>query len=108
MSKRPTKKDLEPFVQNKDLAANKFGVSVRTIYRWMTFHDLVESKKNMGPKLDKEKATEIRKKVSQGRCIKQVAKDYNLSLSSVYRVVNNETYKEPTKDIAQISAIYKV
>ena len=111
MSKKPPKESLEQYINDKEAAAKEFGVTVRTIYRWMSSMGIIECKENYGRKLTKESAEEIRFGFSQGSSVKELAKKHSVTLAAVYRVINNVTHKGSeslSQDTAQISAIYKV
>ena len=104
---RPPKDKLEPFVQNRDAAADKFGVSERTICRWMKHYGILERKNNMGcNKLDLSKAREIRLKYSEGASMNDLADEYGVTFSTVSRVIHNINYKEPSKETAIVRVIY--
>lgn len=106
---RPPKDKLEPYVLNRDAAALKFGVSERTICRWMQHYGILERKNNMGcNKLNLSKAREIRKKHSEGKSMNNLAEEYGVTFSTISRIVHNINYKEPSKETAIVRVIYNL
>jgi transposase len=106
MSNKPSKTELAKFLNNKKEAAKQFGVSERTVYRWMLDYGLYEKKPSYGPKLSLKKAEQIRARYQAGDSVKHIAKKHKITLAAVYRIVNNVTYREPTTDDAKVSVIY--
>lgn len=106
---RPPKEKLEPYVLNRDAAAEKFGVSERTICRWMQHYGILERKNNMGcNKLDLSKAREIRRRYSEGSTMNDLAEEYGVTFSTISRIVHNINYKEPSKETAIVRVIYNL
>jgi DNA invertase Pin-like site-specific DNA recombinase len=68
---------------------------------------LYNPKKNYGNKLNLEKARDIRKKHSDGLAIKELAREYHVTFSTISRIVQNLTYKETT-ETARVSVIYNI
>lgn len=104
---KPSLEQLRKFIDDRNSAALEFGVSAKTISRWMKEEGLYKPKKNYGNKLDLEKAREIRKKHSEGFQIKQLASEYQVTFSTISRIIKNITYQEIT-ETAKISVIYNV
>lgn len=104
---KPLPEQLRKFVDDKKSAALEFGVSVKTISRWMKEEGLYKPKNNYGNKLDLEKAREIRKKHSEGFEIKELAREYHVTFSTISRIVQNITYQEII-ETAKVSVIYNV
>jgi len=104
---RPLKSKLEPYVDDREAAVEKFGVSERTICRWMKYYGILDRKNNMGcNKLNLEKAREIRKKYSEGISMNDLAEEYEVTFSTISRVVHNVNYKEPSKETAEVRVVY--
>ena len=86
-------------------AARLLGVSERTLQKNMnnydiTFRDWKPEKEHKtrkgwgGHKLNKEKAKNIRKLFESGKEIKNIAKKYDVTFSTISRIINNITYKD--------------
>jgi transposase len=86
-------------------AAKLLGVSERTLQKNMNNYDISfrdwkpekEYKKRKGwggHKLNMKKAKVIRKLYDNGEEIKNIAKRYDVTFSTISRIVNNITYKE--------------
>lgn len=104
---RPPKEKLEPFINDRQAAADKYHVSERTVSRWMEYYGILERKNNMGcNKLDMNKAHEIRVKRSEGMTMKQLAEEFGVTFSTISRILHNINYKENSKDTAQIRVVY--
>ena len=97
--------ELTPFINDRKSAAIHFGVSDKTISRWMKKLGLYLPKKNYGTKLNLQKAQEIRVKYSNGSEIKDLAKEYEVTFSTISRIIDNISYKT-TKDTATVTVIY--
>lgn len=107
-SKIPPVEELQPYVDNRKGAAEKFCVSERTIVRWMQQYDIYRPKNNYGcGKLDADKAREMRRLSKQGKTMKEIAVQFKVTISTVSRVLNNTVYKEST-DVAEVSVIYNL
>ena len=103
---RPNKEELLQF-DNKSKAAYHYGVSVRTIVRWLQFYQNYEPKKNFGAnKLDVEKAIAIRGLYAAGWHIKALAKKYDVTFSTISRVIHNITHKNVPHEIATVTMVY--
>lgn len=95
-----------PYVDNRKLCAETFGVSERTVIRWFQRHGLYEPKKNYGcGKLNRSKATEIRRLHTDGASIRELADSFGVTFAAVSRIINNLTYREP-KMHAHVTVIY--
>jgi hypothetical protein len=104
----PSKNDILPYVDNRKEAAKKFEVTEKTIVNWMKFHGLYKPKENYGcGKLNLEKACEIRKLYESGRKMKELASIYNVTFSTISRVIHNVIYAE-SKSTATVSVIYNI
>lgn len=105
-SKLPPKADLLPYVDDRKAGAEKFGVTTKTIVRWLQEHGLYNPKPKYGSnKLNMDKAREIRKLHRDGRSMTDLASDYGVTVSTVSRIVQNVTYHEE-KEVADVSVIY--
>ena len=104
---KPSKEDLLLFIKDRKGAAKHFGVSEKTICRWMKSENLYESKANYGVKLNMQKAQAIRKKFEDGIEIKELAKEYQVTFSAISRIIQNRTYRE-IKQTANVSVTYNL
>lgn len=86
-------------------AAKILGVSERTLQKRMNFYNITfrdwrpkkeKSKREGwgGYKLNMQKAKEIRKLYDKGEEIKDIAKMYEVTFSTISRIVRNVTYRE--------------
>ena len=98
---RPEKKEIEAFCGDRLAASKHFGVSERTILRWVKHYGLFERK---GGKLDIFKAREIRQKHRDGKSIKSIAKEYDVTFASISRIIQMINYKE--KEFADVKVFY--
>lgn len=103
----PSKEQLMPYINDRKSASNKFGVSLKTISRWMKKYEIYVPKENYGNKLNINKAREIRKKYEEGIEIKDLAKEYNVTFSTISRIVQNVTYSE-IRENARVSVVYNI
>ena len=104
----PSKKDILPYVNDRKEAAKRFEVTDKTVVNWLKFHGLYEPKKNYGcGKLNLEKALEIRKLYECGKKMKELASIYNVTFSTISRIVHNVIYTE-SKNTATVSVIYNI
>ena len=104
---KASKTDLLPYLNNRKEAAKKFGVCERTVVRWLISYDLYQARKNYGcRKLDIQKAKKIREKHKEGASLKELAKGYGVTFSSISRVVHGITYKEPPPEEAKVTMVY--
>lgn len=102
----PPKDKLLPYHGDKNLIAKDFQVTVRTVYRWLKFHELDNPKKNFGPyKLDECKAREIRNLHTKGVSAKDLAENYGVTVAAIGRILNNVTYRE-IKETAEVFVVY--
>jgi len=102
-----SKEDLLPYLKDRKAAAKKFGVCERTVVRWLQIWGLYEPKENYGcGKLDLQKAEEIRRKHKEGASVKDLAKEYSVTFSSISRVIHNITYKKQQSEKAEVSVVY--
>jgi transposase len=102
---KPLKSELQLFVSDYKSAAIHFKVSEKTVSRWMKIEGLHKAKENYGVKLNLEKAREIRLKHSEGAKIKDLSSQYNVTFSTISRVIHNITYPE-IKETAKVKVIY--
>ena len=102
---KPSKPELNKFVNNIKEASKKFEVCERTIYRWMKDCGLYVRRENYGSKLNMQKAQKIREKYKNGFKIKDIAKEYGVTFSTISRILHNITYCE-VKETAYIKVIY--
>lgn len=93
-------------MNNRSLAAAKYGVTQRTISRWLSQYGLYKPKHNYGcNKLDMDKAREIRSFSKDGMAMKELSEKYKVTLSTISRVVHNLIYKDE-KNVADVKVIY--
>jgi transposase len=104
---KPSSKELIEFIDDHKKAADHFGVSEKTICRWMKVYGIYQPKMNYGTKLSFEKAREIRKKYSDGAEIKNLAEEYHVTFSTISRIIHNITYTE-IKETATVSVTYNI
>lgn len=102
---KPSKEDLLPYVHKRKEAADIFGVSEKTILRWLKSYNIYEHGQYGRGKLDTKKAKEIREKNKAGISIKKLANEYGVTFATISRVVHYLTYKE-SEDKAKVSVIY--
>lgn len=98
---RPSKEELLNL--DRDEISEKFGVSDRTVVRWLQHYKLFE-RRGRG-KLSRQKAREMRNKHAQGASIKDLAEEYDVTFASASRAINNVTYND-RHDYARVSVIY--
>ena len=71
---------------------NKFNISLRD---WRPKKKEKPKRKGWGAcKLNMDIAKDIRKQFQNGKEIKNIAKKYKVTFSSISRIIRNETYKE--------------
>lgn len=97
---KPKKSDIVNL--NREDISKKFNVSLKTAIRWQKEHDLYESKI---VRLDEDSVLNIRQGFEKGDSVKDLANKYNVSLSSIYRIINNETHHF-NQTLARISVNY--
>lgn len=100
----PSIEELKPFVNNMKAASEKFEVCERTIYRWMKNYGLYKRRDNYGSKLNMQKAQKIRQKYKNGIRIKDIAKEYGVTFSTISRILHGITYR--IKETACVKVIY--
>jgi len=101
---RPSKEKLIEFKTLEEVAQN-FDVSLRTARRWMESYDLFHPKENFGPnKINSRKAEQIRVRNLKGETPKDLAQEFRISLTNVYRIISKVYY--PVKQTATITVIY--
>ena len=100
---RPLQKHLEKF-ENKQAIVDHFKVSNKTATRWLEFYGMNTKRANYGPKLKFKQAAAIRNAFKQGVCVKTLADQFGVTLTTIYRIVKNETHKD--KDFAYVSVVY--
>lgn len=102
---KPTKKQLICYIEDKKLASRKFGVSERTIARWMQSYGIYKPKTNYGSgKLNMEKAIKIRELYDKGYTIKELSKKHKVTFSTISRIIHNINYS--VKSTANVSVVY--
>jgi lambda repressor-like predicted transcriptional regulator len=104
-SKIPPIEDLEPYVDNKKEAAEKYGVTTKTIIRWLKQYNLVTEVLCSSHKLNLDKAIEIRRLHKEGESMKDLAAKYGVTFSAISRIIHNIVYRQE-KDIADVKVIY--
>lgn len=103
----PKIEELLIFSNDKKSASKFFKVSEKTICRWMKIYKIYTPKKNYGKKLNEQKAIEIRNKYRSGKKIKDIAKEYNVTFSTISRIIHNINYKE-IKPTSIVNVIYNI
>lgn len=78
-------------LESKEIAA-KYDVTEKTALRWLTSCGLRAKSK----RLNKQAADEIRT-LSDDMTVKELAAQFGISLASVYRILRNVTYRNPSK-----------
>lgn len=105
---KPTREDLLPYMDKRRDAAKLYGVSEKTIIRWMQHYQIYKPTPNFGhSKLDMGKAQAIRREHKGGKTPKELAALYGVTVSTIGRVLNNVIYKEST-DVAEVSVVYNI
>ena len=97
---KPSKQDITDL--SREEIAEKFSVSLKTAIRWQKHYDLFESKVN---RINYAKADLIRKKYLNGCSPKDCQEEFGCSLTTVYRVLNNQIYPEGSQT-ADVSVSY--
>jgi transposase len=89
-----TKQELEPFSNDLEGAAERFGKSTRTIRRWLQHHGLYQPNEKYRPgKTTKEIAYEIRRLDFEGLTQEAIAKKFNISQVMVGKIINNIAHR---------------
>lgn len=105
-SKMPSVEELKIYVNNRKEASEKYGVTEKTILKWMRMSNLCEENHVFSShKLDMDKAMEIRDLHKNGKTIKELANYYHVTFSTISRIVKNVTYHQH-KEVADIKVIY--
>jgi transposase len=102
----PSPEDLKPFVNDIANAAVHFGVSERTVRRWLHASGLTEKKSGWGPKLNKSQVNEVHRLDREGVRIVDIAKIMNVSHVAISKILNGRTHTPKGTDTAIVSVIY--
>lgn len=70
---------------------NNYGITFRD---WRPETEHIKRKGWGGHKLNKQKAKNIRKLYESGKEIKNIAEKYNVTFSTISRIINNITYRD--------------
>ena len=97
---KPPKDQLQNL--SREEIAGKFKVSDKTVVRWLKHYKMFEKKSR---KLNQHKADEIRSKHKDGKPIKELASEYDVTFAAISRVINNITYKK-FKTYAKVTVSY--
>lgn len=77
-------------------------------FKYKVDTSLASCDSNLGAgKLDQIKADNIRRLFEEGKAIPEIAKEFQVSIKSIYNVLNNVTYKV-NKDYAEVKVIYSI
>lgn len=105
---RPLLTEIRQFMGDPKKIAEKYSVSMKTAIRWLKYYGLFKPDKSYNPgKLGMDNAREIRKLHKNGVSMKNLAVQYDVTFSTISRVVHNIIYQEQ-HDSAQVSMIYNV
>lgn len=105
-SKIPAAGELARYAEDRKAGAEKYGVTQKTMLRWLRQYHLCPAKGECSShRLDMDKAIEIRKRHEGGESMKDLAAAYNVTISTISRIVHNVTYRH-YKEAADISVIY--
>jgi transposase len=99
----PTLLQLNKFDTRQSIM-NHFDVSEKTVIRWLKFYGIYEKRENFGRKLNQKDAKNIRNSHKSGCSIQSLSENYNVTVSTIYRILKNETHV--VKDFAKITVIY--
>lgn len=102
----PSLEDLKPFVNDIANAAVHFGVSERTVRRWLQSSGLTEKKSGWGPKLNKSQVNEVHKLDREGLKVVEIAKLMNVSHVAISKILNGQSHAPKGKETAIISVVY--
>ena len=92
---KPPKQELIPYQNDFPGAAKQFGVTERTIRRWMVSYELYQPKNNFGPgKLTKKQVQEIRVLYEADACTQAaLAERFGVSQPTIGKIVNHISHK---------------
>mgnify|MGYP002624854821 CR=1 FL=1 len=95
MSKRPDRLELIPYQNHLEEAAKNFGVSQRTIRRWLTEVGLYNPRKGWGRgKLARTQVQKIRDLYRQEKQTQaEMAEMFDVSQAMICRIVNNLSHR---------------
>lgn len=95
MSNKPDRLNLLPYQHHMKEAADKFGVTERTIRRWLAEEGLYRPRKGWGRgKLTQAKAQRIRELYREERHTQsELAEKFDISQAMVCRIVNNQSHR---------------
>jgi transposase len=88
---------------SREEIAEKFGVSEKTVIRWLKHHKMFEGK---GRRLNQTKADKIRAKYKAGMSMKDLSTEYEVTFATISRVINNITYRIDKKTYAKVTVSY--
>jgi len=100
---RPTLEQIQSFKTHQSIM-DHYKVCKKTVIRWLDFYGLNQKCNNFGRKLTKKDAKTIRNSYKLGENVKKLACNYKVTVSSIYRIINNETHV--VKDCSKVSVIY--
>jgi transposase len=102
---RPSKEELTEHPCRQE-ASQYFQVTERTIIRWLKHYNLYTPTENYGcNKLNMEIAREIRHSYKAGMTMKELAKKYEVTISTISRIIHKINYPENT-EVATVNVIY--
>lgn len=103
---RPKKDQISPYATDRKAGAAHFGVSERTVIRWLDHYGLYQPKPNYGGhKLNIEQAESIRELHKEGVKITDLATQLHVTPAAISRIVHNLSYRH-VEDTAKVSVIY--
>lgn len=97
---KPSKEEIQDL--SREQICKKYDVCDRTAIRWQKHYKLFESKIS---RLDEDRANKIREYHNLGHSPKDCEKFFKLSLTTVYRVLNNQIYPQ-IPQTANVSVSY--
>lgn len=91
----PSKDSLIPYQDKFRDAAHRFGVTIRTIRRWMCHYGIYKSRKGYGPgKLNPAKAAEIRRLYRSDQYTQsKLAEQYGVTQAMICKIISNVAYR---------------
>lgn len=104
---KPSRLELEKFLNKQNEAAVLFGVSKRTIRNWMKSYDLNCVNRNYGPNKLFGKIQKIIELKNNGHSIKEIALIFNVTPSAISRAIYGITYPAK-KETADVGVVYNV